>query len=191
TNFRLTVNTSLSDNSWSAVTAAFGKGTVHPDCIGTLSYVYASYMLMNNSELAGGLATYKLVDAALAISAANTDGWRDRNVNLASFGFTGSGNARSSTVNRLSTSVDRFLVTDINTILTGSESGSSVIPVMWDQISTNISEFSHVPAGQNVLFMDGHVEFYRYDRASTKFPVSPLYAAINGGVNDKAVPYCP
>jgi prepilin-type processing-associated H-X9-DG protein len=148
-------------------------------------------MLTNNSELASGLATYKVVEQALAISLANTDGWRDRNVNLASFGFTGSGNARSSTVNRLSMSVDRFLVTDINTILTGTESGSSSIPLMWDQISTNISEFSHVPAGQNVLFMDGHVEFYRYDRASTKFPVSPLYAAINGGVDDKAFPYCP
>ncbi|MBI5118222.1 DUF1559 domain-containing protein [Candidatus Poribacteria bacterium] len=191
TNFRLTQNTSLSDNTWGATTASFGKGTVHPDCISTNSYVYASYMIMNNSEMASGLSTYLLTDMALAISTANTNGWRDRNVNLASFGFTGSGNARSSTINRLSTSVDRFLVTDINTILTGSESGSSVIPLMWDQISTNISEFSHVPAGQNVLFMDGHVEFIRYDRASTKFPTSPLYAAVNGGVEATDLPDCP
>ncbi len=190
-NFRLTVNTSLSDNSWNATTSSFTKGTVHPDCMGPMSYVYAGWMLMDNSEMLSGLVAYTWLDVSLPISKANTDGWRDRSLNMASFGFTGSGNAAGNTINRLSTSVDRFLVTDMNTILTGAESGSSAVPVMWDQISTNITEFSHVPAGQNVLFMDGHVEFYRYDRASTKFPVSPLYAAVNGGVESILNGYCP
>jgi prepilin-type N-terminal cleavage/methylation domain-containing protein/prepilin-type processing-associated H-X9-DG protein len=190
-NFRLTENVTLSDNSWNASTAAFNAGTVHPDCLGTTSYVYVAYMMTTNSEMLGGFGTYEAVESALPISFAATDGWRDRNANLASFGMTGSGNAQGDSLYRLSTSVDRFLITDMNTVLTGTESGSSVIPVMWDQISTMISEFSHVPAGQNVLFMDGHVEFKRYDRASTLFPVSPFYAAINGGVADKTFTYCP
>jgi len=191
TNFRLTMDTTLSDGSWGATASSFNKGTVHPNCMGSLSYVYVGWMLMDNSEMLAGLSTYTIADTVLPISSAATDGWRDRNTNLASFGFTGSGNAGGSTVNRLTTSVDRFLVTDMNVILTGEESGSSVIPMMWDQISTDITEFSHVPAGQNVLFMDGHVEFYRYDRSATAFPVSPMYAAVNGGVDDKAFVYCP
>jgi len=190
-NFRLTSGQSLSDNSWGATDTSFDKGTVHPDCIGTMSYVYTGYMITNDSEMLGGFYTYQAVDQFLPITNAVSDGWRDRNVNLASFGMAASGNAGSSSIYRLSTSVDRFLITDMNTSLTGTETGSSVIPIMWDQISTNISEFSHVPAGQNVLYMDGHVAFHRYDRASTAFPVSPFYAAINGGVSDKDYTYCP
>lgn len=190
TNFKLKTATSLSDNSWGATARSFSAGSVVPDCIGTQSYVYAGYMIMNNSELISALTCYATMDAYLPVSKSNTDGWRDRNLNLQSFGYTGSGNALGSTVNRLSTAVDRFLATDMNVILSDAQTGSSVVPVMWDQISTNITEFSHVPAGQNVLFLDGHVEFKRYDRASTAFPVSPIYAAINGGIDDKSFAYC-
>jgi prepilin-type processing-associated H-X9-DG protein len=62
---------------------------------------------------------------------------------------------------------------------------------MWDQISTDISEFSHVPAGQNVLYLDGHVEFLRYDPDIDDFPSTILYAAINGGVKPVQLAYCP
>jgi prepilin-type N-terminal cleavage/methylation domain-containing protein/prepilin-type processing-associated H-X9-DG protein len=166
-------------------------GQVHPDCITTTSYVYVGYMMMTDNEMLGGLSCYTWVDEVLAISDVVTNGWRDRNVALLSFGFIGSGNAHGNTINRLSTGVDRFLITDINTIFTGNESGSSVVPVMWDQISTIISEFSHVPAGQNVLYLDGHVDFHRYDLSSTAFPVSPMYAAVNAGIDDKPLTFCP
>jgi prepilin-type processing-associated H-X9-DG protein len=62
---------------------------------------------------------------------------------------------------------------------------------VWDQISTLISEFSHVPAGQNVLYLDGHVDFHRYDVNSQEFPVSPMYAAVNGGVTERTYTMCP
>jgi prepilin-type N-terminal cleavage/methylation domain-containing protein/prepilin-type processing-associated H-X9-DG protein len=180
TNFRLTMDT-------------FGMvaGTVHPDCLGTLSYVYTGYLLTTDSEMIGGLAIYTWMDVVLPISNAATDGWRDRNLVMSSYGFSGSGNAGSSLLNRLSAGVDRFLISDINSLLTGTETGASTVPIMWDQISTNISEFSHVPAGQNILYLDGHVEFHRYDRTSHAFPTSPLYAAINGVINPKPFPYCP
>jgi prepilin-type N-terminal cleavage/methylation domain-containing protein/prepilin-type processing-associated H-X9-DG protein len=176
------------------LTAAYGGapvGAVHPACITTLSYVYVGYLMTTDSEMLAGLATYTWADTVLPISDANMNGWRDGSTNLASFGFAGSGNAGGSTLNRLSAGVDRFLITDINTIFTGDEVGASVVPVVWDQISTLISEFSHVPAGQNVLYLDGHVDFHRYDINSTAFPVSPMYAAVNGGVMEKSYTMCP
>jgi len=166
-------------------------GAVQINCIGTLSYVYVSYMLMNNTDLTAGLLSYFDVEAVMPISDAATQGWRDKSVDVSSFGFTGSGNMGGNRINRLTMGVDRFLISDINNIMTGEETGASVIPVMWDQISTVISEFSHVPAGQNVLYLDGHVDFHRYDQTSTLFPVSPLYAAMNGGLGDKVNPGCP
>jgi prepilin-type N-terminal cleavage/methylation domain-containing protein/prepilin-type processing-associated H-X9-DG protein len=180
TNFRLTANY---DNTLA--------GAVHPVCITTVSYVYTGYLQMTNAEMLSGLAMYTWINEFLPISVTATNSWRDSNANLVSFNFMGSGNSGSSQLNRLSSGVDRFLITDINKIFTGTESGSSVVPIMWDQISTLISEFSHVPAGQNVLYLDGHVEFARYDLNSEKFPVSPLYAAVNGGVTERTYTMCP
>jgi prepilin-type N-terminal cleavage/methylation domain-containing protein/prepilin-type processing-associated H-X9-DG protein len=165
-------------------------GQVHPDCLDTSSYVYTGYMQMTDANMLGGLSSYTWADLVFPISDPAMNGWRDRNTNLASYGWTGYGNAGGDILNRLTQGVDRFLITDINTIFTGDETGASIIPVMWDQISTNISEFSHVPAGQNCLYLDGHVEFQRYDVESTLFPFSPLYAAVNGGVNPMSFSYC-
>jgi prepilin-type N-terminal cleavage/methylation domain-containing protein/prepilin-type processing-associated H-X9-DG protein len=181
-------------NSNFRLTAAYegvAAGQVHPTCITTVSYVYVAYLLMSDAEMLAGFATYTWVDTVLPISDPATNSWRDGNTNLASYGFAGSGNSNGSVLNRLSAGVDRFLITDINVIFTGNETGASVVPVVWDQISTNISEFSHVPAGQNVLYLDGHVDFHRYDLTSTEFPVSPMYAAVNGGVEEKTYTMCP
>jgi len=185
-NFRLTAPYAYPGSS-----ATVPVGQVHPVCIGPLSYVYTGYLQLNNAEMLSGLSMYTWVDTVLPISDSATNSWRDRTANLASFGYGGSGNSDGSTLNRLSAGVDRFLISDINNIFTGNESGASVVPVMWDQISTLISEFSHVPAGQNVLYLDGHVDFHRYDMTSTAFPVSPMYAAVNGGVTERTFTMCP
>jgi len=165
-------------------------GNVHPDCIDTTSYVYTGYMIITDDNMLGGFSSYTWADRVLPISNPNTNGWRDRSTNLASFGWALYGNSGGDILNRLTQGVDRFLVTDLNTVFTGDESGASIIPISWDQISTNITEFSHVPAGQNCLYLDGHVEFIRYDLNSTKFPFSPMYAAVNGGVNPTTYPHC-
>jgi prepilin-type N-terminal cleavage/methylation domain-containing protein/prepilin-type processing-associated H-X9-DG protein len=165
-------------------------GQVHPDCLDTTSYVYVGWMIMDDDNMLSGLASYTWASTVLPISNPALNSWRDRNTNIASFGFAGMGNSGGDIVNRLTQGVDRFLIEDINEIFTGSETGASIIPLMWDQISTNITEFSHVPAGQNALYLDGHVEFHRYDVNSSKFPFSPLYAAVNGGVNPTTYSYC-
>jgi len=101
--------------------------------------------------------------------------------------------------------IERFFITDINNPAASAEAQSS-IAVMLDawgnsglsfmeafsggNVTDNaISRFNHLPGGCNVLYMDGHVEWVRYD---TKYPVknegyadgSPLtfWLSIAGGI---------
>jgi len=54
------------------------------------------------------------------------------------------------------------MITDLNNPA-GSAQAQSSIWVMADLVSTEVSLMNHVPGGANVLYMDGHVEFLRYD----------------------------
>jgi prepilin-type N-terminal cleavage/methylation domain-containing protein/prepilin-type processing-associated H-X9-DG protein len=182
TNFRL-----ISDHPTDGTPA----GTVHPDCIDTVSYVYHGYAIQDDYTMLYAFAAFSWLDNVFPVSDPGRNSWRDTSINMASFGFGGFGNADGDILNRMSMGVDRFLVTDINRIFTGSETGASAVPLMWDQISTSITEFSHVPAGQNVLYLDGHVEFLKYDFERDEFPSSALYAAIIGGVRPGKRPFCP
>ena len=77
---------------------------------------------------------------------------------------------------RLREGIERFFITDINNPTASSEA-QSTIPVMLDEVSTDIHEFNHIPGGGNVLFMDGHVEFIRYPG---KWPVTTFMAWVTG-----------
>ncbi|MCC6795794.1 MAG: DUF1559 domain-containing protein [Candidatus Hydrogenedentes bacterium] len=88
----------------------------------------------------------------------------------------GTGNNGGNTVLRLREGVERFLITDINNPATGAEAQSTV-PVMWDIISVNPNgsgEYNHVPGGGNVLYMDGHVSWSKYD-ALGDFPINNAF----------------
>jgi prepilin-type processing-associated H-X9-DG protein len=74
--------------------------------------------------------------------------------------FHASGNGGGNVVYRLREGIERFLITDINNPATTAKAQSD-LAVMWDQIS-NGDDFSHMPGGCNVLYMDGHVEWLRY-----------------------------
>jgi prepilin-type N-terminal cleavage/methylation domain-containing protein/prepilin-type processing-associated H-X9-DG protein len=190
--FKLLTATTLTDGSFGSTGIPYPAGRVHPNCMGAESYVYVSVMMTKNSEMLSGLATYKILDQLLPITSAALNGWRGRvGLNVASFGFSGSGNVDGDILYGLTPGIDRYLISDVNIVMAGDEAGSSVLPIMWDQISTDVAEFSHVPAGQNILYLDGHVAFLRYDRGSTGFPTSPMYAAVNGGVEEKDKSYCP
>ena len=151
-------------------------GQVHPDCITNMSYSYLGWMLMDDAETEAFFEEYDRMSLED----------RDNDLSVPE----GSGNAEGDVLHRLSSGVDQFLLTDTNNIFTGDEIGSSVVPIIWDQISTNIADFSHVPAGQNVLYLDGHVDFHRYDLNSTQFPVSPMTAAQFGGRPRAPIPNC-
>lgn len=90
--------------------------------------------------------------------------------------FPGAGNAGGDIVRRLRDGIERFLITDINNPA-GSAQAQSTIWVMGDRLSTFPAEFNHIPGGANVLYMDGHVEFTRYNG---KAPVVPGVARVFG-----------
>ena len=166
-NFRLT---SDHETDWAMA------GQVHPDCITNMSYSYLGWMLMDDTQTEAFFDEYDKMSL------------EDRDNDL--IVPEGSGNAEGNVIHRLSSGVDRFLITDTNMLIQGEESGASIVPIIWDQISTDISQFSHVPAGQNVLYLDGHVDFHRYDTTSTQFPISPISAAQFGGRTRDPIPDC-
>ncbi|NLV40847.1 MAG: DUF1559 domain-containing protein [Candidatus Hydrogenedentes bacterium] len=108
-----------------------------------------------------------------------------------------SGNGGGGKIYRLREGIERFLITDINNP-GAANMAQSTLWIMLDTLTTGTGEalFNHVPGGCNVLFMDGHVEFIRYqgvpgwdtiDVASAQVgmagataPVLPSVAALVG-----------
>ena len=78
-------------------------------------------------------------------------------------------------VRRLREGIERFFISDINNPA-ASALGQPEVAVYFDVLSTLVQNFSHVPGGSNVLFMDGHVSFVRYP--SEQFPVTEEFAAF-------------
>ena len=76
---------------------------------------------------------------------------------------------------RLKEGVERFMVTDINNP-GASAMAQSHLAVVWDNLSSDVQNFNHVPGGSNVLYMDGHATFVRYP--SQQFPVNPYMAFL-------------
>lgn len=75
--------------------------------------------------------------------------------------------------------VGRFFIRDINNPEQHARADSS-IPVLYDTSSHfGRTAFSHFPLGGNVLFLDGHVEFQRYQQDSQQYlgqyPQQPPY----------------
>ena len=87
----------------------------------------------------------------------------------------GTGFANSNRATRIREGVERFAITDINNP-GASAMAQSTITVMFDTYGNPADNtvvvggfaYNHVPGGCNVLYMDGHVEFVRYN---TEFPV--------------------
>ncbi len=71
------------------------------------------------------------------------------------------GNGGTNTVYRFREGIERYMITDINNAGSGFR-GQSQLVVMYDQGSTFVEGFNHIPGGSNLLFLDGHVEFEKY-----------------------------
>lgn len=93
----------------------------------------------------------------------------DRDIVLAA----GAGNGDGDTIFRLREGIDRFLITDINNPA-ASALAQSRLWIMSDFVIDKADFFSHAPGGCNVLYMDGHVEFRRYEQEGP--------APVNGSV---------
>lgn len=80
----------------------------------------------------------------------------------------GFGNGQGNTIYRFREGIERFLITDINNPAASAQA-QSVLPVMFDHVAVALNLFNHVPGGSNVLYMDGHVEFQRYEEKGKSF----------------------
>ena len=87
------------------------------------------------------------------------------------------GNGSTNRVFRIREGIERFMITDINNP-GRSALAQSDLHVMWDNVSTDAAGFNHVPGGANVLYLDGHVEYVRYNE---KAPVHSGYAHFMRG----------
>lgn len=76
---------------------------------------------------------------------------------------------------RLREGIERFLITDINSPA-ASASAQSEVFVYQDYTSIIASDFSHIPGGTNVLYMDGHVDYIRYPG---KYPATRIWATLS------------
>lgn len=79
-------------------------------------------------------------------------------------------------VYRLREGIERFLITDINGPGASAKAQSEVV-LMHDSISREASHFNHVPGGANVLYLDGHVEFLKWNPEAEEDNPFPLNRA--------------
>lgn len=90
--------------------------------------------------------------------------------------------------------VERFLITDINNPA-GSAAAQSNVTVLWDTLAAgmdgvldmafrNMVSYNHIPGGCNVLFMDGHVAFMKYNGYpdGAGFPIIRFTAQFTGNM---------
>ncbi len=84
------------------------------------------------------------------------------------------------TVYRLREGIERFMITDINNPAASAQA-QSTIWIMADGVSVTLTEFNHIPGGSNILFMDGHVEFKRYDEQGPG-PINGPCASLVGTI---------
>lgn len=75
--------------------------------------------------------------------------------------FAGTQTGGGDTIYRLREGIERFMITDINNP-GASAKAQSTVPVMWDHLTPQVTGSAHVPAGMNVLYMDGHVAWSHY-----------------------------
>jgi len=93
------------------------------------------------------------------------------------------GNNGSDTMYRLREGIERFLIADINNPAATATAQSEIF-IMFDGVATRATAFSHVPGGSNVLFMDAHVEFQRYDENGTGPANGPMAKVIGALATD-------
>lgn len=79
------------------------------------------------------------------------------------------------TMLRLREGIERFLITDINNAA-ASAHAQSTVDILNDRTANSIENFSHIPGGSNILYMDGHVEFVKFPG---KAPVTRMSALLD------------
>jgi len=166
-------------------------GQPDTDCLTTTSYVYLGWALQEDAAVSCGLSYYAANAAGYTMYDQDISAGDVASYNVADFDplgmippAEGGGQNCEAYFNaagipgtyRLREGIERFFITDINNPA-ASAVAQSELCVMFDQMSSVVNEFNHIPGGCNVLFMDGHVEFIKYPG---EFPVTPFFAYTVG-----------
>lgn len=155
------------------------------------SYFYCGYAMNNVNEFYGMFNSTGTAPASGAVIPAGTlaglaplaanvtpKNW-DNDIAVSTkivwMPLLGTGYASSGTATRIREGIERFAITDINNPAASAQAQSEMV-VMFDTFGNPADNgvvvgglaYNHVPGGCNVLYMDGHVEFARYNSA---FPV--------------------
>jgi prepilin-type N-terminal cleavage/methylation domain-containing protein/prepilin-type processing-associated H-X9-DG protein len=160
------------------------NGNIEPREIGQEPYHYTGWCILDDVNILGPLAGtvgtgingrheepefHQTPWGELAQANIDTGGAAStRNYDFSDT-FPGTQANGGNVLRRMILGVERFLVTDINNP-SASAIAASTVPLMWDHCTTKIIDFSHVPGGGNVLYLDGHVEFLKFP--ATRFPFS-------------------
>ncbi len=157
-------------------------GQIDPRRIDSSSYIYLGWTV-DDDLLGNGTAEPNdpnwsltansniiILNALLNLLANPDPAARDKDIDVGQgYGING-----GATVYRLREGIERFFITDINNPA-ASALAQSELAVLFDTVSKYPGDYSHIPGGANVLYMDGHVEFLRYP---SEFPVSVAFATI-------------
>ena len=94
----------------------------------------------------------------------------------------GYGNGGGNTIYRLREGIERFLITNINNPAASAQAQSTVF-IVFDHVATDVNAYNHIPGGGNVLYLDGHVDFVRYQEINGTPPVIGSLARLLGVVS--------
>ncbi len=171
-----------------------GDGVIQPEELARGPYDYCGWLVMDDLNVLGPLLGMPGSDTANAGRYTTAEmlatpfgelGQRNVATNGAvsdqdytfSGPYAGYQVSGGNTLYRLRLGIERFLITDINNP-GASSTAASMVPVMFDHISSNVDAFSHAPGGGNVLYLDGHVDWVGYP--ADRFPVSKNSALFMG-----------
>lgn len=119
---------------------------------GAAQMIDAFLIIMQDGNLLPGIANKDNAKLQKAI---------DRDITDESLAGVGNGGGR--TVYRVREGVERFMIQNINDPSTTAMAQSDIF-VMMDQIAAGAASFNHIPGGANILYLDGHVEFMKYQQ---------------------------
>ena len=171
---------------WDDTVASLGNGVVEPWEVYGVPYMYLGWMIddemshewsedpsdpmgqnIDALDLLWGGDPMSMMD--MGDSSVVNDDWI--------VAVAGSGTAGGNAILRLREGVERYMITDINNPASGATAQSEIV-VMWDSIMEMADHFNHIPGGSNVLYMDGHVSFSKYDDEHGHFPMNEIGIAF-------------
>ena len=143
---------------WEEIPGSSFNGNVEPCEVVVEPYYYYGWAFAGNQfpTEADNDALQLALEALTETVVANSDlGALGQDIDL-EFPING-----KSSLLRLREGIERFFITDINSPGASAQAASDIV-LMHDAISDEATHYNHVPGGSNVLFLDGHVQFFKY-----------------------------